>query len=611
MMTSGQPHCGVTEKEYRTILALSEGDPLQEEIVATLDATYDQSMGTRPHSISICRFDKNAGGDKRLGGNMLTDLSNGKLRYFTNAIGDPLTRVAAYRSNLAGSRIAMIKSLQQAVSNGCNLVNILSSMEIQVRTYAAPTNDLQPTLVMALNQMRTFVNSFGSLVPISFAVELMVKLLDSVIVGPSSGLGGDSKRDYEEAKKCGNLPATARYFEGLAVTRKDPTGKDRLTREEFYESEQQTQELQQDFLKLYMRGDLPEYHPLVLEMQAWFLERNANCDDPKYRDPEETSIMDYVGIGACAKHHANKEMAMNKHGANPAGQGKDRSRNLADPSRRINAVTPEALRSIEHQVAALRSDMKAGGGSLSGASSPMQHSRGTPAVANGLVGATHRVAAFQRSPSPSPSTTSSTGASDAPTFLGDDGTVFWKGVGSPEGPLAEVIRAVEGMHNMTISLEHLHCPAHIPRDEYINTLELRGHLLNAVYDGGKCDEKTLQDLATVSPAAAYGGFQEPSQPKYSNDKVVMQKRPDGAMQWADKACGGCAFSPPWDTNNGTAPPRLTAALYRNEVSSAHNPRRCRTRMLAALLTKNALVISALVPEDKKYAQLQAKYASSQ
>jgi len=167
------------------------------------------------------------------------------------------------------------------------------------------------------------------------------------------------------------------------------------------------------------------------------------------------------------------------------------------------------------------------------------------------------------------------------------------------------------MHNMTISLEHLHCPAHIPRDEYINTLELRGHLLNAVYDGGKCDEKTLQDLATVSPAAAYGGFQEPSQPKYSNDKVVMQKRPDGAMQWADKACGGCAFSPPWDTNNGTAPPRLTAALYRNEVSSAHNPRRCRTRMLAALLTKNALVISALVPEDKKYAQLQAKYASSQ
>jgi hypothetical protein len=57
-------------------------------------------------------------------------------------------------------------------------------------------------------------------------------------------------------------------------------------------------------------------------------------------------------------------------------------------------------------------------------------------------------------------------------------------------------------------------------DEFLNTLEVRGHLLNAVYDGGKCDEKTLQDLATVSPAAPYGGFQEPAKPQYCNDKVV-------------------------------------------------------------------------------------------
>ena len=60
-------------------------------------------------------------------------------------------------------------------------------------------------------------------------------------------------------------------------------------------------------------------------------------------------------------------------------------------------------------------------------------------------------------------------------------------------------------------------------------------------DGGKCGEKTLQDLATVSPATPYGGFQEPAKPQYCNDKVVMQRRPDGAMQWAKQACSGCAF----------------------------------------------------------------------
>ena len=82
---------------------------------------------------------------------------------------------------------------------------------------------MQPALTLSLNQMRTFVNTYGRLVPISFAVELMVKLLDAVIVGPSTGLGGDSKREYDEAKKSGSLTATARYFEGLAVTRCDPT----------------------------------------------------------------------------------------------------------------------------------------------------------------------------------------------------------------------------------------------------------------------------------------------------------------------------------------------------------------------------------------------------
>ena len=79
----------------------------------------------------------------------------------------------------------------------------------------------------------------------------MVKLLDAVIVGPSTGLGGDSKREYDEAKKSGSLTATARYFEGLAVTRRDPAGKNQLDRERFYKDEQSFLELQEDFLKLY------------------------------------------------------------------------------------------------------------------------------------------------------------------------------------------------------------------------------------------------------------------------------------------------------------------------------------------------------------------------
>ena len=543
-------------------------------MMAVRDATYDQSMGTQSHRISISRYLGSVDADRRLGGQILSDLMNGKTRYFTSAIGDPLTRVSVWRSNAPGSRIMMIKGLQSAIANSCNLMNIVSAMENQVRTHSAATKDLQPALTLSLNQMRTFVNTYGSLVPVSFAVELMVKLLDAMIVGPSTGLGGDSKREYDEAKKSGSLmTATARYFEGLAVTHRDPTAKSQLNRERFYKDEQSFLELQEDFLKLYTSAQpaLPEYHQLVLEMQTWFLERNSNYHKPEFRDPVRTSIMEYLGICACARFFEHKEMAMNKFGANPAGLGRERSHPSSDSARRVNSV--EAMAKLEQQVATLQHNFRAGGGAPDGTSPPSYGLRsGKPTVPDGLVGATrHRVAAYQRSPSPTPSLAFSSGDQDMPTFIGDDGGVYWKGVGSPEAPLSDVIRATESLYNIKISLEHLNCPKHIPTDEFLNTLEVRGHLLNAVYDGGKCDEKTLRGLAYVSPAAPYGGFQEPAQPQYCNDKVVMQKRLDGAMQWAKKACSGCAFCPPWDTNNGASPPFLTAALFRNEVGADHKP----------------------------------------
>ena len=98
---------------------------------------------------------------------------------------------------------------------------------------------------------------------------------------------------------------------------------------------------------------------------------------------------------------------MNKFGANPAGLGKERSHPSSDPARRVNAV--EAMAKVEQQVAALHQDFKAGGGAPDGTSPPSYGSRsGKPTVPDGLVGATrHRVATYQRSPSPTPSLTSS------------------------------------------------------------------------------------------------------------------------------------------------------------------------------------------------------------
>ena len=138
-MTSGQLHCGVTSKEYRLIRRMCAGDPLEGEMLAVCEATHDQSMGTQPHRISISRYLGSADADRRLGGQILSDLMSGKTRYFTNAIGDPLARVSVWRSNAPGSCIMMIKGLQSAIANSCNLMNIVSAMENQVRTFSAAT----------------------------------------------------------------------------------------------------------------------------------------------------------------------------------------------------------------------------------------------------------------------------------------------------------------------------------------------------------------------------------------------------------------------------------------------------------------------------------------
>jgi hypothetical protein len=142
----------------------------------------------------------------------------------------------------------------------------------------------------------------------------------------------------------------------LAVTRRDPTGKNQLDRERFYKDEQSFLELQEDFLKLYTNAQpaLPEYHQLVLKMQTWFLEQNNNYRKPEFRDPKKTSIMEYLGICACARFFENKEMAINKFGANPAGLGKERSHPSSDSARRVNAV--EAMAKLEQQLAALQQD---------------------------------------------------------------------------------------------------------------------------------------------------------------------------------------------------------------------------------------------------------------
>ena len=57
-------------------------------------------------------------------------------------------------------------------------------------------------------------------------------------------------------------------------------------------------------------------------------------------------------------------------------------------------------------------------------------------------------------------------------------------------------------------------------------------------------------------------------------------------QWATLSCRCCGHAPPWSLKWGPHPAFNTpeALMYRNEVSSEHNPHPCPARLLAALMT---------------------------
>ena len=76
-----------------------------------------------------------------------------------------------------------------------------------------------------------------------------------------------------------------------------------------------------------------------------------------------------------------------------------------------------------------------------------------------------------------------------------------------------------------------------------------------------------------------------------------------SSHWANGSCLHCANSPPWDKSKGPRPPTNTDCLYRTTTSSAHNPKKCKGRILTALLTFNREIIECIRPDEAKLAKL--------
>ena len=441
--------------------------------------------------------------------------------------------------------------------------------------------------------------------------------LDTVIAGPSTNASNDAKRNLEAAVPSGDIVSSSRHYEELQLAVKDPEGKKKMTMEHFYNDQTCVEEIHEGFINLYSGS--PEHNGIMVDMHAEFAQRRL--------DVSNQSLPNHVYLSICtvAEKYLTKETAVRHLGLTPS-----RPRVARDTAQqRVNAIDAAALEDVMARVAAVeqRPDtssevtleevlarvaaveqgrFRSGGGASGGAQPPYYSAQqGTPTAAAALKGSLfdsarglNAVSSADRPPSQS--------GYDSDTFVGKDGIRRWPGVGMPEVRINDAVEALRGaMLPRNLAIKHLNVPEGCDVNKYLAICRFEPYLVDKLWDNGNCSEAVKKALAFISPAHPYGGEGEPKEPVYCEDRKTMTKNTDDSESWKIKACLHCAHSPPWNAANGPAPLVNTPAslLFRNGVSSEHNPKPCPGRILAGLTTECQPLIECIRPNPVKKAEM--------
>ena len=597
-LTTGSPNVGVTEAEHHLISSACSKHQLKPDVEQCLKSKHDANLGKTPHRASLKRFVMHQGVDKKAASIALSDIVSGKVKFFTerlafsSAIG--WNRGAEWRASGPGSRNHLASKLGNIVLNGGTWMNIQHAMDTQVRSWAKSVGSLQNALIRVVEVITNFADSLydPATWPITFILELMIFMFDTVIAGPSAGAGQDAKRNLEAAVPSGDLVSTARLYEELFLAVKDPSGEKKMTFRDFYNDFTCVEEIHDGFGKLYMNS--PEHLPLMIEMLADFEDRRKDYDERCRGDPD--TIHSYLSICTVAEKYRAKESAIRQI-AQSLPQAAPRRAALAPGlQQRVAYVNEEQMTAHEEvvsRVAALESQhFRNGGPHGGGTPPPQQGSRGS--TVGGISASMKHLQPFKSPPSQS-------GSEDSVTFVGKDGVPRHSAKGAPEVRITDAVEALKGAvlgEGKILALRYVKIPAGVDAWEHLSKCRLDPWMMQRLYDGGNCSEAIKDALAFVSPAAPYGGDGEPARPAYAPEIKRMQKNADGSEQWEEQACLCCANAPPWNMRTGPHPAFNTpeSLLYRNGVSAQHNPHPCPARLLTALMTDCQPLIECIVPK---------------
>ena len=598
VLTSGSSTVGFTEEEGIIILVACAGHQLKPDVELCLKSKPDNNLGKTPHRLSFKRFVSHEGVDRRTAAIMIGDLASGKVKLFTDRLAISNTagwdRGAEWRGSGPGSRNNAQSKLNNIILNGGTWGNILHAMDCQVRSHAKAVNTLQNSLIRVVELIAVFADQLydEATWPINFLMEMMFFMFDTTIAGPSQGASQDAKRNLEAAVPSGDIVSTARLYEQLFLATKDPTGEKRMTYQDFYNDPTCVEEIHEGFVRIYLPSS--EHRLLMVDLHADFDDRRRTKEEHCGSDPRR--IHEYLSICNVADKYRAKEASNRTINQSLPQNSTRRKESVAELGTQqrvavVDEMQTSANDEIAMRVAALESQHFRNGGPFGGGTPPPPHG----SLASGSTAAGGMMAKM-RNLQPVKSPPSQSG-SESDSFIGKDGLKRHNSKGQPEVRITEAVEALKDKFLPSVlSLRYVKIPPGVDAWEHLSRCRLDPWMVERLYDGGNCSSAVKEALAYISPAEPYGASGEPEYPSYSPEIKRMQKNPDGSESWAKDSCLCCAHAPPWNTKWGPPPAFNTpeALMYRNGVSSEHNPHPCPARLLAALMTDCQPLIECIV-----------------
>ena len=142
--------------------------------------------------------------------------------------------------------------------------------------------------------------------PITFLLELMFFMFDTIICGPSMGAGADAKRNLDAAVPGGDFIFTARLFEQLSLALKDPSGEKKMTIRDFYNDHTCVEEIHEGFVRLYLHST--EHETLMPDLHVDFANRRR--DDKVICGGDWDRTHAYLSLCTVAEKWRAKEFAI-------------------------------------------------------------------------------------------------------------------------------------------------------------------------------------------------------------------------------------------------------------------------------------------------------------